>query len=168
MSRPPCCRLVAAKPAASTFEPVGSPDRDLGDVVLALDELEALRLADLEGLYQDQAAEQMAVSRATFGRILESARRKAAEALVQGKVLRIEGGPVHLAGQLPLRCRSCGHRWGGSPGRRCPRRCPACRGDEVRACGCRVGGRRHCRRKETEGGHDNSGERARCAPERTE
>jgi len=61
-----------------------------------LDELEALRLADLEGLYQEQAAEKMGVSRPTFARILESARKKVAEALVKGKGLVIGGGPVKV------------------------------------------------------------------------
>lgn len=64
-------------------------------VVMTLDEFEALRLADLVGLYQEQAAEEMGVSRPTFSRIVESAHRKVADALVHGKALRIEGGPVH-------------------------------------------------------------------------
>lgn len=61
---------------------------------MSLDEFEALRLADLEGLYQEQAAEQMGVSRATFGRIVVAARHKVAQTLVHGRALRIEGGPV--------------------------------------------------------------------------
>ena len=64
----------------------------LEEVVLTIDEFEAVRLADLEGLYQEQAAEKMNVSRQTFGRIIESARKKVAEALVQGKALKIGGG----------------------------------------------------------------------------
>jgi predicted DNA-binding protein (UPF0251 family) len=68
--------------------------RDLEEVVMTLDEFEALRLADLNGLYQEQAAAQMAVSRPTFSRIVDAARRKVADALVHGKALRIEGGPV--------------------------------------------------------------------------
>lgn len=63
---------------------------------MALDEFEALRLADLDGLYQEQAAEQMNVSRTTFSRIIESAHRKMVDAVVHGKVLRIEGGPVQV------------------------------------------------------------------------
>ena len=63
---------------------------------MTLDEFEAIRLADLEGLYQEQAAETMSVSRPTFSRIVESAHRKIADVLVHGKALRIEGGPVHL------------------------------------------------------------------------
>jgi predicted DNA-binding protein (UPF0251 family) len=73
--------------------------RDLDEVVMSLDEFEAMRLADLEGLYQEQAAARMNVSRPTFGRIIDSARRKVAEALVHGKALRIEGGPVQLEGR---------------------------------------------------------------------
>jgi len=61
---------------------------------MTLDELEALRLVDHEGLYQDAAGQRMGVSRQTLGRILESARKKVAGALVLGRALRIEGGPV--------------------------------------------------------------------------
>jgi predicted DNA-binding protein (UPF0251 family) len=68
--------------------------RDLAEVVMTLDEVEALRLADLDGLYQEQAGEQMKVSRATFARIVESARRKVADALIHGKALRLEGGVI--------------------------------------------------------------------------
>jgi predicted DNA-binding protein (UPF0251 family) len=78
---------------------VGIPVLELAEVVMSLDEFEAMRLADLNGLYQERAAEQMNVSRATFSRIIESAHRKMADALVHGKALRIEGGPVQLAGR---------------------------------------------------------------------
>jgi len=75
-------------------------------VELTVDELEAVRLADLEGLYQEQAATQMNVSRQTFGRIIEAAHRKIADALVHGKALSIDGGPVEIAEpQGPGRCR---------------------------------------------------------------
>jgi predicted DNA-binding protein (UPF0251 family) len=95
--RPHNCRRVAGEPAASIFKPVGIPVRELEQVVMTLDEFEALRLADLDRCYQQQAAEQMHVSRPTFSRIVESARHKVADALVHGKALRIEGGPVHRA-----------------------------------------------------------------------
>jgi predicted DNA-binding protein (UPF0251 family) len=55
-----------------------------------MDELETIRLADFEGLYHEQAAEQMNISRATFGRILDSARRKVADAIINGKALNIK------------------------------------------------------------------------------
>jgi hypothetical protein len=67
-------------------------------IVMTLDELEAVRLADLDGLYQEQASEKMGVSRSTFSRIVEAAHRKVAQALVHGKALKIEGGPVLDAG----------------------------------------------------------------------
>jgi len=71
---------------------------------MTLDEFESLRLADLEGLYQEEASARMKVSRSTFSRIVETARRKVADALVHGKVLVIEGGQVR---QSPRRC--CPH-----------------------------------------------------------
>ncbi len=94
MSRPPCCRWISGKPWSTVFKPAGIPLSELQETVMTLDEFEALRLADLEGLYQEQAAAQMHISRPTFSRIIESARRKLADALVHGKALRIEGGPV--------------------------------------------------------------------------
>jgi uncharacterized protein len=96
--RPPCRRRVEGSPVAVLFKPAGIPARELEEVVITLDELEAIRLADVERLYQEAAAARMAVSRPTFGRILDEARRKLAGALVQGKAIRIEGGPVQMAG----------------------------------------------------------------------
>ena len=63
---------------------------NLEEISLHLDELEAIRLADQEKLYHEEAASKMKISRATFGRILDEARRKVAEAIIQGKALRIE------------------------------------------------------------------------------
>lgn len=94
MPRPPCCRRIAGSPLAAVFKPIGIPMRDLEEVVMTLDEFEALRLADLNGLYQEQAATQMGISRPTFSRIVDAARRKVADALVHGRALRIEGGAV--------------------------------------------------------------------------
>lgn len=96
MPRPCCLRHVNHLPAAAYFKPRGIPMVDLEQVTLTLDEVESLRLADLEGLYQEDAAQKMKVSRATFARIVEQARRKVAEALIHGKALRLEGGTVVL------------------------------------------------------------------------
>lgn len=101
MPRPCCRRRIAGAPPAGVFKPAGVPGRLLEEVVLGLDGLEAIRLADLEGLYQEEAAARMGVSRATFGRIVAEARRRVAEALVEGKLLRIEGGPVSEAEEPP-------------------------------------------------------------------
>jgi len=108
------------------FGPAGREGKAGGEVVLTLDEFESLRLADLEGLYQEKAAGRMGVSRPTFGRIVESARRKVAEALVRGRTLRIAGGVVLGAGG-PRRCPRCAREQAGE------RACPHCRpGEDVR------------------------------------
>lgn len=96
MPRPFCPRRISGRPAASVFKPIGIPLRELEEVIMTLDEFEAIRLADLDGLYQEQASEQMNVSRPTFTRIIDAAHRKLADALVHGKALRIEGGPVQI------------------------------------------------------------------------
>ena len=99
MPRPISPREIDEPPEATWFKPTGIPMRELEEVVLTFDEIEALRLADAEGLYQEQVAEQMKVSRPTVGRILASARKKVAEALVQGKAIRMEGGSVQIRGR---------------------------------------------------------------------
>lgn len=101
--RPSSCRLVSGTPGAVFFKPAGIPTRELTEVVMSLDEFEAIRLADREGLYQEEAAGRMGISRTTFGRILESAHRKVAEVLAGGRCLRLEGGHVHPAESEPLR-----------------------------------------------------------------
>ena len=117
MPRPRQCRRVAQLPQATYYKPRGVPMRLLQQVALTVDELEAIRLADLEGLYQEQAAQQMNVSRQTFGRILEAAHKKVADALVTGKDLSIEGGPIEVA--APSAPKPCGPERGrGGPGRR--------------------------------------------------
>ena len=84
-------------PQVTFYKPRGVPLSVLQQVNLTFDELEAIRLADFQGLYQEQAAEKMNISRQTFGRIIESAHKKIADALVNGKALSIEGGPVEFA-----------------------------------------------------------------------
>jgi predicted DNA-binding protein (UPF0251 family) len=97
MARPKRCRRIGSTPGSIYFKPRGIPLAVLEEVALSVDEYEAIRLADLERLYQEQAAAQMGVSRQTFGRIIESAHQKVAEALVRGKALKIEGGAVEAA-----------------------------------------------------------------------
>jgi predicted DNA-binding protein (UPF0251 family) len=109
---------------------VGVPVRGLVRAVLTLDEFEALRLADLEGLYQEEAADRMGVSRPTFGRVVESARRKVADALVNAKALVIAGGTVELAADDEAACPSCRGRMSKGEAATLeaarPRRCPRC------------------------------------------
>jgi len=96
MPRPQCCRRIAFLPDAIYFKPQGIPLPLLEEIVLTLDELEAIRLADFKGLYQEQAAEKMNISRQTFGRIIDSAHRKISEALIKGKALKLEGGNIEI------------------------------------------------------------------------
>ena len=80
-------------PNAVYFKPRGIPLTDLEEVSLSLDEFEAINLADYQGLYHEEAARKMGVSRPTFGRILGAARKKVADAIVRGKALQIEAEP---------------------------------------------------------------------------
>ena len=90
MSRPNKRRYVSPAPKVQEFRPVGVTPEELRRLVLPLDGLEALRLTDLLGLEQIEAARHMGISRQTFGRILAAARRVASQALVGGLALRIE------------------------------------------------------------------------------
>jgi predicted DNA-binding protein (UPF0251 family) len=110
MARPVKCRRVTAVPQVSYFKPAGIPLRALEDVGLAVEEVEAIRLRDMEGLQQEDCAERMHVSRPTFHRVLGAARRKIADAIINGKAIRIEGGNFALPSQL-FRCRRDGHEW---------------------------------------------------------
>ncbi|QHI69463.1 DUF134 domain-containing protein [Tichowtungia aerotolerans] len=90
MPRPQIQRHIRCRAGSTYFKPRGIPMRELETVELAADELEAIRLTDLEGMYQEQAAAQMGVSRQTLGLILKRAHKKVAEALVLGKAIGIE------------------------------------------------------------------------------
>lgn len=90
MARPKKCRCIKSRPNAIYFKPRGIPLTELEEISVSLDEFEAIRLADYEGLYHEDAACKMEISRPTFGRILNEAHRKIAECLVKGKALRIE------------------------------------------------------------------------------
>ena len=94
MPRPCRCRRIRCRPDTDYFKPRGIPLDALEEVSLALDELEAIRLADLAGLYQEDAAKKMNISRQTFGNIINSAHKKIADALLNAKALKIEGGTV--------------------------------------------------------------------------
>ena len=109
MSRPKCCRYVGCVPNKNYFKPRGIPTSQLTEVVLSLDEYEAVRLADFDGLYQEQAALRMNISRQTFGRIIEAAHKKIADVLINGKALKIEGGEVSFDETKPY-CHGKGSR----------------------------------------------------------
>ncbi len=96
MPRPKCRRNVCGMPDKNYFKPRGIPTLDLEEVNLTLDEFEAIRLADFEQMYQKEAANQMNISRQTFGRIIEEAHKKIADILINGKALKIDGGEISL------------------------------------------------------------------------
>ena len=131
MARPRCCRRVSCLPNSNYFKPRGIPLSLLEEVILTVDEFEAIRLADLEGLYQEQAAQKMSISRATFGRTIESAHKKVAEALVKGTALRIEGGDIEMAEMRRFGCLDCQHTWELPYGTGRPSECPTCRGKSI-------------------------------------
>lgn len=89
MPRKKCFRRIYHSPDTILFKPAGKPMSTVQTVIMEMDELEAIRLADGQGLYHEVAAKQMGVSRQTFGRILEQARKKVATTLIDGMALQI-------------------------------------------------------------------------------
>jgi predicted DNA-binding protein (UPF0251 family) len=132
MSRPPKFRRVEFLPRLTYFKPAGVPLRELEEVELTIEELEAIRLKDLVGLEQEACAEKMGVSRPTYHRILTSARSKVAQALVDGKAIRVEGGNFQVVTRR-FRCNHCAHEWELPVGMGCRGEltCPECKSPEV-------------------------------------
>ncbi len=126
MARPQNCRKVGFVPECDFFKPRGIPLSSLETVRLSIDELEAVRLADYEGLYQSVAADTMNVSRQTFGRILDIAHKKIAEALVWGKALQVEGGEIDMNAERSFKCANCNNQWDLPFGTGRPDNCPKC------------------------------------------
>lgn len=113
MPRPKSFRKIVSPPLMKGFKPFGIPRKELETIVLTIDEYESIRLLDYEGMVQEQAAEQMNVSRPTLTRIYEKARRSMAKALVEGKMIVIEGGNVEFDDDW-YRCQRC-HKLIGGP-----------------------------------------------------
>jgi predicted DNA-binding protein (UPF0251 family) len=128
--RPFRCRRISCNPEYRYFKPRGIPLSELEELNLGLDELEAIRLADKEGLYQEKAAEKMNVSRQTFGNILNSAHKKVAEFLTEGKALSIKGGVIKMMERHFL-CYACKNEWGMPCGTGRPQECPKCKSANI-------------------------------------
>ena len=131
MPRPFKCRHISCEPEVSYFKPRGIPISKLDEVNLTVDEFESVRLADIEGMYQDEAAKEMNVSRQTFGNIVKSAHSKIADALVKGKAIRIDGGVYQMAQMRKFRCYECSHMWETPYGTGSPAECPKCQSKNI-------------------------------------
>ena len=152
MGRQPLFRRVNFLPPVTYFKPAGVPLAQLQEVRLSIEEAEAIRLRDIEGLEQDECAQRMRVSRTTFARILLLARQKMADALLNGKAIRIEGGNYEMAVRH-FRCGN-GHEW-EVPFEvminRPPELCPICNTPNImalwpwRSGWARTGRGKHCR-----------------------
>ena len=103
MPRPRMSRMVCWQPDFTYFKPAGVGMRALEEAVLQVDELEAIRLKDLEELEQEKAASKMGISQPTFHRVLLDARKKVADALVNGKIIRVRGGNFKFVGRRRFR-----------------------------------------------------------------
>ncbi|MDD5016958.1 MAG: DUF134 domain-containing protein [Eubacteriales bacterium] len=108
MVRPIKLRNVEGFPETAYFAPPGRKKCDMCEYVLKIEELEAMRLKDVQGLNQYQCAEKMGISRQTFGNIIDSAREKVARALTSGGAIRIAGGN-YATRVCALKCFDCGH-----------------------------------------------------------
>lgn len=139
MGRPYKERRVEQLPPVTHYKPAGVPLRSLEEVILTIEEMEAIRLADIEQLDQGAAAECMEVSRPTFHRIVNTAHQKIASALWQGHALLVAGGNFRIAhhcqtGLRHFTCQTCGHKWSlpHGNGQRCHDLiCPACQASTV-------------------------------------
>lgn len=157
MPRPPIERSVEAVPRIVLFKPAGVPARELEQLQLTVDELEAIRLVDLEGLSHEQAAGAMGVSRQTVGRVLERGRAKVAEALVGGKAILIGGGQFRVEPRR-MRCFSCQELWvAAAPESDRVSSCPKCGSRDVGSC---PGPGAHCGRSGGQRGSRGAQEQA--------
>lgn len=107
MARPKNNRIVYEPPFYTEFKPAGMSSKSLEEVVLSLDEFEAIRLADLIGMSHEEAANEMEISRSTFSRLIVKSRKKIAEYFFQGKLLTIDGGNIHFRKNI-IQCSNCG------------------------------------------------------------
>ena len=136
MVRPQKDRMVAFNPEISYFKPRGIPMFDLEEVQLTVDQREAIRLSDLLGMSHEEAGRSMGVSRATFGRIIQRARKAVADALINGKAINVEGGSYKIISTTrTFFCFICNHEWEEPLGTGRPTCCPACQENEFHRIG---------------------------------
>lgn len=124
MPRKKMKRMVQSPPLFTEFKPVGVRRLSLESIELSIDEYEAIRLADHIDMNHNEAAAEMEISRSTFTRLIENARKKIAEFVIEGKQLQIDGGNIHFRGNI-IKCSSCGHMFKTSFEKNMIK-CPAC------------------------------------------
>ena len=142
MPRPQKLRNVGSPPNIYGMKPIGIRAADTEKLILNLDEYEALKLADFEGLSHKEAGEKIGVSRPTFTRLIDSAHKKISSALVEGKSLIIEGGNIHFDQFLYI-CEDCGFRFLKSLEEEVTQ-CPSCGSHSVRNMANHFGHGRGC------------------------
>lgn len=108
MPRPIKDRIVNTPPLFNSFKPTGLERSNLKTITISLDEFEAVRLTDFLQLDHAEAAEMMEISRSTFTRLIEKARKKVSQFLIEGSELAIEGGSIHFRGNI-IKCMDCEH-----------------------------------------------------------
>lgn len=146
MPRPKKCRRIGFIPKCMKFVPYSTGQEVLEEVVVSIEEIEAVRLSDFEGFEQNDCAERMGISRGTFQRIINAARQKIADALVNGKSIRIDGG-LYTIEECTLICKCCGHQWNGSFGQINEQKqesCSHCNGTELECGGKNNSCKKHC------------------------
>lgn len=158
MSRPTKCRRIGFAPDFLYFKPAGVPGNKLDEIVLKIDELEAIRLSDLEGLYHEDAAKHMNISRQTFGNTLVSAHKKIADCIVNGKMIKVQGGNIEILKERDFICYDCKHEWSIPFGTGRPPGCPSCKSASIHRSEKDTGHMRNFRG----GGRGSDNERKGC------
>ena len=137
MVRPQKNRIVTCNPDVNYFKPRGMPMMDLSEVQITVDEREALRLSDLLCMSHEEAGKKMGVSRATFGRIIQKAHKIVADAIINGKAIKIEGGNYKIANKKTtgrtkkITCCKCNYNWDEPEKSDKPVVCPLCKNENL-------------------------------------
>ncbi len=144
--RPKKERIVHAPPKVLVFKPAGIPAVNLEKVELTIDEFEAIRLADLFGDDQETAAKKMGISRPTFTRLIETARKKVADSIINCKELVIQGGNIHFKYNI-FRCLNCGYTIKIAIADETPKKCSVCGSLNLKNMAEYLGHGRCCRKR---------------------
>lgn len=142
MARPQNNRIVHTPPLFNEFKPIGVKRSELKSISLTLDEYEAIRLADNLGLSHLQASKEMNISRSTFSRLVDNARKTISKFLINGMTLHIEGGNVHFSSNY-IKCNDCGYLFMVDIDEKVED-CPKCKSDNLQNMASNYGHGRCC------------------------